>query len=250
MTAWKVGWLDLETGGLDEDTHPILEVYMRATRADPKDVVGEFHAIINVDPAAVAQMDPYAQEKHKNTNLLHECFNSGRNVASVGDDLMTFLMNFGAPREIMLAGSSIHFDRKFIAATWPQIDKYLHYRMLDVSSGLLFRNAAFGYDPEHSFPAKTNRAHRAKEDVEMSIALAMEHVVSFLKRQDSVTAFAEAIDLLVAHDAMFKQLHPDLDPRDSLVTKSARARLEGVEAILADGRRIAIRGGHVIQVSA
>ncbi len=64
----------------------------------------------------------------------------------------------------VLAGNSIHNDRNFIKRWWPEVDKLLHYRMLDVSSYKILMQAKYGVE----FHKKD--VHRATADIQASIA--------------------------------------------------------------------------------
>lgn len=86
----------------------------------------------------------------------------GKSVAEVEKLLLEFLDKYFG-EEIYLAGNSIHQDRKFIEREWPQLNKRLHYRMLDVSAWkIYFENAL-----NKKFTKR--EAHRALDDIEGSI---------------------------------------------------------------------------------
>ena len=87
---------------------------------------------------------------------------SGKSVKAVETELLQFLKdNFG--ETVYLAGNSIHQDRKFIEREWPELNKALYYRMLDVSAWkVYFENAL-----HKKFMKPEN--HRALDDVRGSI---------------------------------------------------------------------------------
>ena len=59
----------------------------------------------------------------------------GKDLTEVEDDLLAFIdANFEKDVPVLLAGNSIHMDRRFIVAQWQRLDARLHYRMLDVSA--------------------------------------------------------------------------------------------------------------------
>ncbi len=244
---WKMCWLDLETTGLDERRHVMLEVYARATTEDPKNVIGEFHGVMRVDMDQVRAMDDYARGQHQGSGLLAESLAAVKDVSDIGDELMSFLDGFAGKREAYLAGNSIHFDRKFIRESWPNIDEFLHHRMLDVSSLIISRNAQRGLRPDFGFPPKEARPHRSRGDVEMSIAL-YEGLVEEAAGVDVVSRVQD-LELLAAHDSMFRQLHgSDIDPRESKLTTAVRARLEScTPTVIGDGRVVTVREGRIVE---
>lgn len=89
---------------------------------------------------------------------------SGKNGRTVENELLEFIEKHFAPDEpVLLAGNSIHQDRKFIEREWPRLDARLHYRMLDVSAWKVVFAGKF--NKKFAKP----EAHRALEDIRGSI---------------------------------------------------------------------------------
>ena len=89
---------------------------------------------------------------------------SGTNGRSVENELLAFIdEHIGREGKVLLAGNSIHQDRRFIANEWPRLDERLHYRMLDVSAW----KVVFEGKLKKSY--KKAEAHRALEDIRGSI---------------------------------------------------------------------------------
>ena len=107
--------------------------------------------------------DEWVQENM--AELLDKSRESERSEARVTEELLDFIRkNFGEKADVVLAGNSIHQDRRFIRRYWPEIDSRLHYRMLDVSS---YKLVAQGLKKREF---KKESAHRALEDIRDSIA--------------------------------------------------------------------------------
>lgn len=190
-SEWKLCWLDLETGGFNEK-QPILEIFARMTDNNLRPLIarpgwaqagrefeGVFHQVVYIGGSATIEVG--AIDMHTRSGLLAECQHPDNGYyqnheSQVGSRFLSFLQSYGAARQIFLAGSSIHFDRKFIARAWPTVDEFLHYRMLDVSAVMLALNAAQGRAPNFGFPPKADVAHRAQADVEASMRLWRERV--------------------------------------------------------------------------
>ena len=89
---------------------------------------------------------------------------SGKNGRVVENELLAFIdEHIGTEEKVLLAGNSIHQDRRFITNEWHRLDARLHYRMLDVSAWKVVFEGKF----RKKF-AKPE-AHRAIEDIQGSI---------------------------------------------------------------------------------
>lgn len=85
-------------------------------------------------------------------------------VSVVEDELLAFMdEQFGPDELVLLAGNSIHQDRKFIDAEWPRLAARLHYRMLDVSAWKVV------FDGKYKKRFAKPEAHRALDDIRGSI---------------------------------------------------------------------------------
>ena len=86
----------------------------------------------------------------------------GKSAKTVGGELLAFIDKWFGD-EVILAGNSIHQDRKFIDREWPEVSKRLHYRMLDVSAWKVVFEGKYG----KRFTKR--EAHRALDDIRGSI---------------------------------------------------------------------------------
>jgi oligoribonuclease len=105
--------------------------------------------------------------------LIAQNTEKGRSARTVENELIAFLdEHFDRSLPVVLAGNSIHQDRKFIDNEWHRLSKRLHYRMLDVSAWKLVF--------EHTYGKKfaKREAHRALDDIRGSI----EELQYYLKR--------------------------------------------------------------------
>ena len=67
--------------------------------------------------------------------LIAQNLEKGRSGRTIENELLAFIdAHFDDDTRVILAGNSIHQDRRFIVNEWPRLDKRLHYRMLDVSA--------------------------------------------------------------------------------------------------------------------
>jgi len=161
-------WVDLEMTGLDPSQDPILEVAAIVTDWDFQEIA-TYEGIVKSDDLTLEERlkanavfwdaNPIARDGLLKQNA------QGKDLADVEDELLAFLEeHFDKELPVILAGNSIHMDRRFIVAQWPRVDARLHYRMLDVSAWKLVFENKF-----HKKFAKPEN-HRALDDIRGSIA--------------------------------------------------------------------------------
>ncbi|MBQ3292811.1 oligoribonuclease [Candidatus Saccharibacteria bacterium] len=174
MKKAKLLWVDLEMTGLDPVKDKILEVAAIATDMKLEEVA-RFEAVVKVDPKLMNErmVGEFWEKNAESRDALLKQNESGKPVSEVEKELIDFVdKNFG--KEIYLAGNSIHQDRKFIEREMPELNKRLHYRMLDVSAWKIYFENALNkkfVKPE---------AHRALSDIEGSIE-ELKWYLTFLK---------------------------------------------------------------------
>lgn len=174
MKKARLLWIDLEMTGLEPDKDKILEVAAIATDMQLNEIA-TYEAVVKVDEKLIkSRMVGDFWEKNSATrDALMAQNKDGKPVKEVEKELLDFIgQNFG--KTIYLAGNSIHQDRKFIEREMPELDKKLHYRMLDVSAWkIYFENAL-----NKKFTKPEN--HRALDDINGSIE-ELKWYLTFLK---------------------------------------------------------------------
>ena len=165
MTKAKLLWVDLEMTGLDPVEDRILEVAAIATDWNYKELA-TFEAVKKVGSNLIKKrMVGEFWEKYSSVrDALIEQNDSGANGRTVENQLLEFIdEHFDSDEPVLLAGNSIHQDRKFIENEWPRLNARLHYRMLDVSAWKVVFAGKYG--KKFAKP----EAHRALEDIRGSI---------------------------------------------------------------------------------
>ncbi len=163
MKKAKLLWIDLEMTGLDPQRDRILEVAAIATDMQLNEIA-TYEAVVKVDEEVMKNrmVGEFWEKNSKSRDALMLQNQDGKPVAEVEEKLLEFVeQNFG--QEIYLAGNSIHQDRKFLELQMPELNKKLHYRMLDVSAWKIYFENALG----KKFIKPEN--HRALDDINGSI---------------------------------------------------------------------------------
>ncbi len=174
MKKAKLFWVDLEMTGLDPIKDKICEVAAIATDMELNEIA-RFEAIIKVDEKLMDKrmVGDFWEKNSSSRDALKSQNHNGKPIEVVERELLDFVdENFS--KEIYLAGNSIHQDRKFIEREMPELNKRLHYRMLDVSAWkIYFENAL-----NKRFTKQDN--HRALDDINGSIE-ELKWYLTFLK---------------------------------------------------------------------
>ena len=174
MKKAKLLWVDLEMTGLEPDKDKILEVAAIATDIELNEVA-RYEAVVKVDENLMKSrmIGDFWEKNHVSRDALIAQNETGKPVQEVENELIKFI-DKNCTKELYLAGNSIHQDRKFIEREMPELNKRLHYRMLDVSAWkIYFENAL-----KKKFTKPEN--HRALDDINGSIE-ELKWYLTFLK---------------------------------------------------------------------
>jgi oligoribonuclease len=160
--------MDLEMTGLDPATEVIVEIATLITD-DELNVVAEGPDLVIFQPEAMLlAMDPFVVQMHTSSGLLTAIRQSTITLEQAGAQTLEFIKkHIAEARTIPLCGNSIGTDRRFLARYLPEIENYLHYRSVDVST---IKELVKRWYPglEITRPTKAG-AHRALDDVQESI---------------------------------------------------------------------------------
>ena len=157
--------MDLEMTGLDAIEDRILEVAVIVTDWNFKELA-TYEAVVKVGPRLMEKrmVGDFWQKYSGVRDSLQKQNETGKSGRTVENELLAFIDEwFPAEERVILAGNSIHQDRKFIANEWNRLDTRLHYRMLDVTAWKVVFEGRF----RKKF-AKPE-AHRALSDIRGSI---------------------------------------------------------------------------------
>jgi oligoribonuclease len=160
--------MDLEMTGLDPDRHVIVEIATLITDDDLELVAEGPDLVIHQPPEALALMDDYVREMHTRSGLLAQIEASTVTPERAAAETLAFLRtHIPEARSVPLCGNSIGTDRRFLARWFPEIEDYLHYRSVDVST--LKELARRWYPGSLPGAPKKARGHRALDDIRESL---------------------------------------------------------------------------------
>jgi oligoribonuclease len=160
--------MDLEMTGLNPEVDVIVEIASLITDDDLTVVAEGPDLVIHQPDSILARMDPVVVAMHTESGLLDAIRASNTTLAEAGQATLKFIMeHITEPRSVPLCGNSIGMDRRFLARYLPEIENYLHYRSVDVSS---IKELAKRWYPNTAIsrPTKTG-AHRALNDIRESV---------------------------------------------------------------------------------
>ena len=162
-------WMDLEMTGLDHTSDVIVEIATLVTD-DELNIVAEGPDIVVHQPDDVLQkMDPFVVDMHTRSGLLDQIRASTTSLEEAGAMTLAFIReHVPEKRTVPLCGNSIGTDRRFLAAYLSEIEEYLHYRSVDVSSVKeLVRRWYPDVLTQRGWKAGT---HRALDDIRESVS--------------------------------------------------------------------------------
>ncbi|CAN3702131.1 Oligoribonuclease [Microbacterium sp. MM2322] len=163
----RLVWIDCEMTGLDLAVDELVEIAVVVTDFELNVLDPGFQIVIKPDDSALDNMGEFVTDMHRSSGLLDE-IPHGVSLADAEFQALEYIQRF-APVEgkAPLAGNTIGTDRMFLAKYMPRVDRWLHYRNVDVSS---IKELSRRWYPRAYFQAPAKHGgHRALADIRESI---------------------------------------------------------------------------------
>jgi len=163
----RLVWIDCEMTGLDIERDALVEIACLVTDGELALLDDGVDLVIKPPAESVDQMVDVVRAMHTASGLLDELA-SGVTLAEAQEQVLRYIRgHIAEPRKVPLCGNSIATDRTFIARDMPELDTFLHYRMVDVSS--IKELARRWYHRAYFASPQKHGGHRALADIRESI---------------------------------------------------------------------------------
>jgi len=163
----RLVWIDCEMTGLDLASDLLIEVAALVTDAE-LNILGEgVDVVIGATKDELARMPEVVRDMHAVSGLTDEVLASTRTKEEAEQQVLAYLREHLEAGKAPLCGNSIATDRGFLARDMAELDTFLHYRMVDVSS---IKELARRWYPRVYFQSpKKAGGHRALADIKESV---------------------------------------------------------------------------------
>jgi oligoribonuclease len=159
-------WLDMEMTGLNPDGDRIIEVAMVITDSQLQTVAESPVLVVHQSTEILDAMDQWNKSTHVRSGLVDKVKASTLNEAQVEEQMLAFLQQHVPSNTSPMCGNSICQDRRFLARWMPVLERYFHYRNLDVST---LKELAKRWKPEIIAGIVKHGKHEALADIYESI---------------------------------------------------------------------------------
>ena len=155
-------WIDLEMTGLDTLNDTIIEIATIVTDSELNILAEGPVFAIHTPDIVLNSMDDWNTRQHGQSGLIDRIRRSNVTMAQAESETIAFLSKYVESGRSPMCGNSICQDRRFLARQMPTLERFFHYRNLDVST---VKELAYRWRPDilSSFEKKGN--HLALDDI-------------------------------------------------------------------------------------
>ena len=207
--ADRMVWIDCEMTGLDLAGDLLIEVAALVTDSELNVLGDGVDVVVGATQEQLSRMPDVVRDMHATSGLTEAVLASTVTLQEAEQQVLAYVKQWvPEPKKAPLCGNSIATDRGFLARDMPELDGWLHYRMVDVSS---VKELARRWYPRAYFgsPPKTG-GHRALADIRESVReLAYYRSVVFVPQPGPTTDQCTAAALALAGDPAGASRAPD-----------------------------------------
>ncbi|PKN67400.1 MAG: oligoribonuclease [Deltaproteobacteria bacterium HGW-Deltaproteobacteria-15] len=127
-------WIDLEMTGLDPERCVILEIATLITDGTLEIIAEGPNIPIHYTDEILLNMEPWSNEQHRKSGLFALAKKSDYDCGRAEKETIAFLSQHCSKGDSPLCGNSVWQDRRFLIKYMPELESFLHYRNVDVSS--------------------------------------------------------------------------------------------------------------------
>ncbi|MBC7380634.1 MAG: oligoribonuclease [Burkholderiaceae bacterium] len=171
-------WLDCEMTGLDPEVERLLEIAVIVTGPHLENRTEGPVLVIHQSDAQLDAMDNWNKGTHGKSGLIDKVKTSTLSEAEAEQQILAFLEKYVPKNTTPMCGNTISQDRRFLVKYMPKLERFFHYRNLDVST---LKELAKRWRPELHAAFKKQQSHTALADVHESIDEMAYYRENFLK---------------------------------------------------------------------
>lgn len=167
FNASNLIWIDMEMTGLNPEKERIIEIALIVTDAQ-LNVIAEAPVIaVHQSDELLNAMDSWNTKQHHSSGLVERVRASGITEAQAEATMLEFLKQYVPAGKSPMCGNTVYQDRRFLTRYMPELERYFHYRLLDVST---LKELALRWAPRIYNGLQKESKHLALDDVRDSIA--------------------------------------------------------------------------------
>ena len=159
-------WIDLEMTGLVPEEDNIIEIATVVTDAELNFIAEGPSIAIHQDNKYLDNMDAWNTRQHTKSGLVQRVKESAISVDEAEKQTLDFLMKYVDPGASPMCGNSICQDRRFLYNYMPKLEKFFHYRHIDVTT---LKELAVRWKPDIVITSFKQSKHLALSDIYDSI---------------------------------------------------------------------------------